>query len=120
MAQGDLLQVEFKFNVAKHRGAFTLHYRQDNSDASANDDSCGALNALLQAANIQFQPHIANDAEFSGWEVRKLDGDPIPPAFTNLTNGTGTGGGEALPLTKAMVVGGAMCAILRLARAEGL
>lgn len=105
MAVGDLFSVRFKFNVATHPASFVLHYRMNDSYNDPGLDYCGALDAALRTEMESPGFFLASDVTFEGWEIRKITGIPAAPALSQLANQVGARPGQALPLTKAVVVG---------------
>jgi len=110
MALNDLFRVRFRANVAKQPCNHTLHWRQDNSGTVPTDDAVLALSQLLATPMANWQFPFGNDYTFEGWDVSKLDGDPLAPRSVYTNNVVGTQTSQSLPAFK--------CALVRLTQIE--
>jgi len=104
MAQGDLYEAQVRMNVANNPSSFCLGYRETTSTPPANADSTAALSIAVNQDILGLRGWLSEQATLEGTWVRALSGDPQPPSKTLLAQANGTVTGDALPLTKAVLI----------------
>ncbi len=104
MANGDIFQAQVRMNVANQPASFTLGYRETTTTPPANEDSTGALSIAVGQIMPQFQNWLSEKAFIEAIKTRKLTTPAEPPSLNILESLNGSVTGDALPLTKAVLI----------------
>lgn len=91
-------------NVANNPASFILGYRETTTTPPTDEDSTGALSIAVGQILPQFQNWLSERATLEAVFVRKLTSPAEPPSLNLLVDVNGSVTGDALPLTKAVLI----------------
>jgi len=104
MALNDIYQVSIRMGVANQKASMTLGYRETTSTPVNNEDSTGALSVAVGQIMPQFETWLSEKTTIESVFSRKLTLPAEPRSRNVLVGVTGNVTGDALPLTKAVLI----------------
>lgn len=104
MAQGDLFQTTYRYNVGAQPVTITLGFEHTGGVGDIEFELCSIISTTVASEMTSLANYLSSQCTFESAKTRKLTGDAQPPGIAHSTASAGLINFASIPQSKALMV----------------